>query len=135
MRTYTHRRYSKEQMTKIKALFSGSSSINGLVSEEIKKTLDEKTAKLKETNKVMITKEAELEKLKGELETAMNTFNAKKEMFYMKPALATEDEVVVAMKAVEDLNVKIENKTTEIKDTMASITELKTTINALKSQL
>lgn len=126
--------YTKEQKEKIKALFSRSST-NELVHAEIKKKLKENSNKLSQFNKILSTKETELENLKSELEGLENSYNAKGEMYTMTPQLATEEDVKLALNAVMDCRVKIDNKTAEIEEYKATVSNLATTISALKSQL
>lgn len=126
--------YTKEQQEKIKALFSKSVT-NELVIEEIKKTIKEKTAQLSQYNKTLATQETELDNLNKELDTITNTYNAKKEMFAMVPQLATEADVQAAANALVECKAKIEKKNEEITKTKVIVDTLKTTINALKSQL
>lgn len=125
---------TKEQREKIKALFSKAST-NELVMVEIKKTIKEKTAQLNEFNKVLNTQENELANFETELETAKNTFEAKKEMHGMVPQLATNEEVQLAANEVVNCQAKIETKKSEIAETKTHIENLNTMINALKSQL
>lgn len=126
--------YTKEQREKIKALFSKSST-NELVLAEIKKSLKENTAKLAEFNKILSTKQTELENLQSEYESKKNTRDAKKEMYTMVPQLATAEDVQLAENEVVNTSAKIADKTKEIADTQATIKNLQTTIAALKSQL
>jgi hypothetical protein len=126
--------FTKEQYEKVKALFSKAST-KELVFIEIKKSLKETTEKHKQYNKILATKEVELANLQSELESLMNTYNAKKEMYVMIPQLATEEDVHLAANAVSECKVKISAKEAEIEDTKATITNLATTIGALKSQL
>lgn len=126
--------FTKEQKEKIKALFSKSST-NELVQAEIKKSIKENTAKLAQFNKILDTKETELENLENEYERAKNTLAAKQEMFSMVPQLASEADVQLANENVNLIKVKIDTKNVEITDTKNTISNLTTTINALKSQL
>ncbi len=126
--------YSKEQLEKIKALFSKSST-NELVLEQIKKTIKEKTALLAQFTKALATQERELENILSELETLNNALQAKKEMFGMIPQLATEADVQLAQNEVINCQSRREAKKAEIADTKATIENLTTTINALRSQL
>lgn len=126
--------YTAEQREKIKALFSKSTT-NELVTEEIKKTIKEKSAQLAQFNKLLSTKEHELTNIESELETLKNTLQAKKEMFAMIPQLATNEDVQLANTAVVDCEAKVNDKKREITETKTSINNLTTTINALKSQL
>jgi hypothetical protein len=126
--------YTKEQMEKIKALFSTSNTTE-LVLAEIKKTIKEKTAQLTQFNKVLNTQENELANFQSEYETLNNTLMAKKEMCAMVPQLATVEDVQLATNAVVSCKAKIEDKKAEIEKTKAMIETLTTTINALKSQI
>lgn len=126
--------YSKEQREKIKALFTKSST-NKLVLEEIKKTLKDNEAKLKEFKKILTTKETELSNLNVELESAKNKHEAKKEMYLMVPKLATTEDVELAAHEVTNVETRINEKNNEIANIKTSIENLTTTINALKSQL
>lgn len=126
--------YSKDQKEKIKALFSKSTTAE-LVLEEIKKTIKEKTAQLKQFNQALTTQEHELGNLETELATLTNTRQAKEEMFAMTPQLASAEDVQLAKNAVVDCQAKIEDKKAEIAKTNEMIKNLTTTINALKSQL
>ena len=126
--------YTKEQRDKIKALFQKSTT-NELVLAEIKKSIKENELKLKEFNKIFIAKETELATLEAQLEGAKNTHEAKQEMFKMVPQLATAEDVQLAANEVVNINAKIVEKKAEIENTQKSITNLTTTINALKNQL
>ena len=126
--------FTKEQNTKIKALFSKSTTAE-LVFEEIKKTIKEKTAQLKQFNQALTTQTTALENLESELETLNNTLQAKKEMANMTPQLATAEDVQLAANAVVDCQAKIETKKAEIEKTNATIANLTKTIEALKSQI
>ena len=126
--------YTKDQRDKIKTLFQKSTT-NELVLAEIKKSIKENDAKLKEFNKILIAKETELATLEAQLEGAKNTHEAKQEMFKMVPQLATAEDVQLAANEVVNIEAKIVEKKTEIESTQKSITNLTTTINALKNQL
>lgn len=126
--------YSKEQLEKIKALFSKSST-NELVAEEIKRTVKEKQAELIKYKKDLSTKENELANLKSEHEKLNNTLNAKKEMCKMTPKLATDEDVRVATDAVIECNKNIIAKEKEIIAVKQAVETINTTINALKNQL
>lgn len=126
--------FTKEQVEKIHALFSKSSTAE-LVQAEIKKSLKENAEKHKQFVKILATKEAELENLKSEREGLTNTYNAKKEMYVMIPQLATEEDVQLASNALCECNVKISAKEAEIEEVKTTISNLATTIGALKSQL
>lgn len=126
--------YTREDNDKIKALFSKSTT-NELVKEEIKKAIKEKSAQLAQFNKIHTTKQHELANLNSELETHINTYEAKKEMYGMQPQLATTEEVQLAANAVKDCRTKITEKNTEIISVQKNIDSLTTTINALKNQL
>ena len=126
--------YTKEQRDKIKALFQKSTT-NELVLAEIKKSIKENDAKLKEFNKILIAKETELATLEAQLEGAKNTHEAKQEMFKMVPQLATAEDVQLAANEVVNIEAKIADKKAEIESTQKSINNLTTTINALKNQL
>lgn len=126
--------FTKDQREKIKALFAKSNT-NELVIAEIKKQLKENDIKLVQFNKVLKTKETELENLKIELENAKNTFEAKQQMLNMVPQLATAGDVQLASEKVNEIKVKIDTKNVEINETRETINNLTTTINALKSQL
>ena len=126
--------YSKEQMEKIVALFSKSTT-DELVHAEIKKQLKDNTAKLSQFVKILSTKESELANFNSELESLRNTYCAKKEMFGMTPQLATEDDVLLALNGVRDCEQKIANKEAEIEEVKATVSNLETMVNALKSKL
>ena len=126
--------WTKEQKAKIKALFSRSST-NEIVMAEIKKNLKENETKVKEFNKVLSTKNTELDNLNTELEARKNTHSAKVEMANMTPKLATEDDVHLAVIAVAETEYKIAEKKKEIADVETTIANLTSTIKALKSQL
>ena len=126
--------FTKEQVEKIKALFSKSSATE-LVEEEIKKSLKANTEKRKQFAKILTTKETELANLKSEMESLTNTYNAKKEMYAMIPQLATEEDVMLAKNAVSECDVKINNKVAEIEETNTTIANLTASIEALKSKL
>lgn len=126
--------WTKEQKEKIKALFAKSTT-NELVTAEIKKTIKENTAKLNEFNKILTTKQHELENFKSELESAKNTLQAKKEMANMIPQLATAEDVQLATNEVVNIEAKINTKQNEIDEIQKSIDNLTTTLKALKSQL
>lgn len=126
--------YTKEQVEKIKALFSRSST-DELVKAEIKKSLKEDTVKYAQLTKSQASKETELENLKSELESLNNAYSAKRKMYDMIPQLATAEDVRVAENAVHMCEQKIVNKESEIVEVKNTLEALKTTINALKSQL
>ena len=126
--------WTKDQKEKIKALFSKSST-DEIVHTEIKKTLKEHEAKVKEYNKVLSTKQTELDNLNAELETKKNTHSAKVEMARMTPRLATDADVQLAYNAVKEVETKIEAKKKEIAEVENTIANLTSTITALKSQL
>lgn len=126
--------FTKEQTEKIKALFAKSTT-NELVIEEIKKTIKADNAKLAQFNKILATKETELENFTAQLESATNTHNAKIAMYNMKPQLATAEDVQLSANEVVNIQARIEEKKAEIAETKTSIENLTTTINALKSQL
>ena len=126
--------WSSEQMAKIKALFSKSST-DEIVLAEIKKTLKENESKVKEFGKVLVTKRTELDNLKSELEAKKNTHSAKVEMLNMTPQLATANDVKLAEIAVNDVSKKIFEKQKEIDEVEKTLANLNSTISALKSQL
>ncbi len=126
--------FTKEQRTKIKALFS-TATTNEIVIAEIKKTIKEKSAQLAQFNKALTTQNHELENFEKELETFKNTLQAKKEMCAMIPQLATNEDVQLATTDFVNCQAKIASKKNEIEKTEATIATLITTINALKSQL
>lgn len=126
--------YSKEQMEKIKALFSKSST-SELVKAEIKKKLADTKSNHTQFVKLQSTKEAELANLYSELESLKNTYSAKKEMYGMTPQLATEEDVLLAMNAVRECESKITNKEAELEEVKTTISNLDVMINALKGQL
>lgn len=126
--------FTKEQMEKIKALFS-KSNINEIVRDNIKKTIKEKTATLAQYNKALTLQEHELSNLESELKTLNNAHEAKKEMCAMTPQLATPEDVRLANNAVNECQAKITAKKGEIVNTKRTIDEITTAINALKSQL
>lgn len=126
--------WSKEQKEKIKALFSKSST-DEIVMAEIKKTIKENEAKVKEFKSVLSTKKTELDNLNSELTAKKNTHSAKVEMAHMTPKLATEADVQLADIAVKDVEKKVAEKQKEIAEVEKSIENLNSTISALKSQL
>lgn len=126
--------YTKEQMQKIKALFSKSDT-DELIQAEIKKSIKDNSAKHSQFTKILATKETELENLQSEFESLNNTFQAKKGMYNMTPQLASEEDVQLAYNALKECETKINNKSAEIEDVKRTIANLATTINALKSQL
>lgn len=126
--------YTKDQMTKIKALFSKSST-SELVTAEIRKSIKENTAKYAQLHKTLATKETELENLQSEYESLGNTYNAKKEMYNMTPQLATDEDVQLAFNAWTECEAKINSKAAEITEIDVTMDNLSTTISALKSQL
>lgn len=126
--------FTKEQREKVKALFARSTT-DELVLKEIKKTIKEDEAKLKEFNKILYTQETALEALKGELESLKQTFNAKQEMFKMIPQLATNEDVQLSRNAVILKEQEIKAKQVEVERTTESIKVLTTKLNALKTQL
>ncbi len=126
--------WTKDQREKIKALFSKSST-DEIVHTEIKKTLKEHEAKVKEFNKVLSAKHLELDNLNTELEAKKNTHSAKVEMARMTPKLATDEDVHLAEIAVNEVLKKIEAKKKEIAELETTIANLTSTITALKSQL
>lgn len=126
--------FTKEQMEKIKALFSKSTT-SEMVKKEIKNTLKVKNEQLTQFNKVLAVKEHELSNLNSELEGAKNTHDAKKEMYNMIPQLATAEDVKLAEETVSEIVTKISAKNAEIEEIKKTIEELTTTIGALKSQL
>ena len=126
--------HTKEQIEKIKALFSKSST-NELVNAEIKKKLKDNSAKHTQFVKILSTKESEKANLISELEGLKNTYYAKKEMFGMTPQLATEDDVLLAHTAVRECESKITSKDAEIAEVQATVSNLETMINALRSKL
>lgn len=126
--------FTKEQAEKIKAIFSKSSA-NELVIAEIKKTIKEDEARLKEFKRVLVVKENELDVAETTLNNAKNTLAAKKEMYNMIPQLATAEDVELAARAVVDAEAVVNDTKTEIEKVQASINKLNTTINALRSQL
>lgn len=126
--------FTKDQREKIKALFAKSNT-NELVIAEIKKQLKDNDSKLVQYNKLLKTRETELENLNSEFENAKNTLEAKQQMLTMVPQLATAEDVRLATEVVNDIKVKIDTKNVEINETKETINKLTTTINALKSQL
>lgn len=126
--------YSKEQMEKIKALFSKSST-SELVRAEIKKKLADTKCNYTQFCKILSTNKAELANLQSEKESLTNTCMAKREMYGMTPQLATEEDVLLAVNAVRECEVKINSKEAEIAEVEAKVYGLETTINALKAQL
>lgn len=126
--------YDKTKRAKIKALFTKSTT-DELVQAEIKKSIKEDTANLKEYKAVLSNQESELENLKSLLVSAKNTHKAKEEMCNMMPQLATAEDVRLAAIAVSSIESQIVAKQTEIEATKNSINTLNTKINALKSQL
>lgn len=126
--------YNKEEREKIKALFSKHSS-NELVIAEIKKTIKEDEAKLKEFNKLLAVQEAALENCETTLANAKNTLAAKREMRNMVPQLATDEDVILATNNVVACEAAVNEKKNEIAQTNLSIKNLTTKINALRNQL
>jgi hypothetical protein len=126
--------YSKEQVEKIKAL-SSKSTTNELVAAEIKKQLKDNTTKHTQFVKIVSTKESELADLNSELEGHKNRYFAKKEMYGMTPQLATAEDVNIAANAVKECESKISNKEAELADARINVSNLEATINALKSKL
>ena len=126
--------YSKEQIEKIKALFTKSTT-NELVTAEIKKQIKDNTAKHTQYVKLVSNKESDLANLNSELEGLRNTYFAKKEMYSMTPQLATADDVNIAANAVRECESKIANKQAEIDECKATLSTIETTINALRSKL
>ena len=102
---------------------------------EIKKTLKENELKLKEFNKMLSTQENALANLESQLNTAKNTYNAKVEMFNMKPQLATNEDVQLAANEQSNIMMSINEKKQEISKTKESIEKITVTIGALKEQL
>ena len=126
--------YSKEQMEKIKALFSKSSTTE-LVRAEIKKKLADTKSNYTQFVKLQSTKEAELANLYSELESRKNTYFAKKEMYSMTPQLATEEDVLLASNAVRECEKEIVEKEAEVTEIKTSVANLEAMISALKNQL
>lgn len=126
--------FTKEQRERIKALFSNSNT-NELVIAEIRKTIKEDEAKLKEFNKILINQNNELATLEQQLQNAHNTHEAKKQMLHMVPALATPEDVQLAANEVVNLEAKIVDKKVEIDKTQKSIDNLNTMLTALRTQL
>lgn len=126
--------WSKEQKEKIKALFSKSST-DEIVQAEIKKTIKENEAKVKEFKSVLATKQTELDNLNSELTAKKNTHSAKVEMANMTPKLATDEDVQLAYIAVVEVEGKVAEKKNKIAEVEKSIENLNSTISALKSQL
>ena len=126
--------FTKEQREKIRALFARSTT-DELVLREIKKTIKEDEAKLKEFNKILWTQETTLEALETELNTLKETWNAKREMYKMIPQLATDADVQLAANNVIVKETEIKNKKVEVERTKESIKVLTTKLNALKTQL
>lgn len=126
--------YNKEEREKIKALFSKHSS-NELVIAEIKKTIKEDEAKLKEFNKLLAVQETALENCETTLANAKNTLAAKKEMRNMVPQLATDEDVILATNNVVSCEAAVNEKKNEIAQTNATIKNLTTKITALRNQL
>ena len=126
--------WTKEQREKIKALFSKSST-NEIVQAEIKKTIKENEAKVKEFKIALATKQTELDNLNSELTARKNTYSAKVEMATMTPKLATDEDVKLADLAVKETDKKLVEKRKEIVELEQSIENLNSTISALKSRL
>ncbi len=126
--------FTKEQVQTIKTLFTKKPT-NELVTAECKARLKASELKLKETNKLLLTQENELESLESQLLSAMNTHEARKEMYTMVPRLATEEQVQEAANHVVDTEAKIVEKQKEIEATKQSINILTIDINALKARL
>lgn len=126
--------FTKEQWTKIKALFSKSST-NQLVQDQIKIKLKETKNQLATKNKELDIAETKLENLNTELTNLKNTYNAKVEMMNMTPQLATPEEVALAQQAVQTK----ESEILEMENTIANINNiiinLNTMINSLTTQL
>lgn len=126
--------YSKEQLEQIKALFSKTNT-NEIVVEEIKKTVKEKTVELLNNKKDLSVKEKEFASLKTEYEKLNKTLSAKKEMYAMTPRLATDEDVRLAIVAVNEFKKAVVAKEQEINAVKQVIETTEKTINALKSQL
>ena len=126
--------FTKEQMEQIKSLV-GKVATNKIVVADIKKTIKEDKVKLKDLNKVKAACKAELDNLNAELDSKNNTLSAKVEMQSMTPQLATLEDVQFAQMAVREVEVKIEAKKQEIAEVDASISNLTSEIDALKSRL
>lgn len=126
--------WSKEQKEKIKALFSKSST-DEIVQAEIKKTIKENEAKVKEFKTALATKQTALDNLNSELTAKKNTHSAKVEMASMTPKLATDEDVQLAYIAVREVESKVVEKKTEIAEVEKTIENLNSTISALKSRL
>lgn len=126
--------FTKEQVQTIKTLFTKKPT-NELVTAECKARLKASELKLKETNKLLLTQENELESLESQLVSAMNTHEARKEMYTMVPRLATEEQVQEAANHVVNTEAAIVEKKKEIEATKQSIDILNIDINALKARL
>lgn len=126
--------FTREQAEKIKALFAKPTT-NELVIAEIKKAIKDGGIRLTQFKKALGTKEHELEVINAEKESLINTYNAKKEMYYMIPQLASEVDVQNALNNVSECNNRLTEKENEINNLKTDITELETSIKALQSQL
>lgn len=124
--------YSKEQMDKIKSAIKAPNT-NEYVKNEIKKAIKEKSAELSQYTKTLEVYRRELADLEFKLENALNTVQAKREMFNMVPQLATDADVQNAEHEVNACRVEIANKSTEIRRVEDHIKTTTTTLNALKT--
>ena len=125
--------FTKEQWNRIKELFKNNK--NDLVIDEIKKQLKEDKVKLTQLHKSKDEKEKELSLLESQLKSANNTLEAKRQMYEMTPRLATREDVESSINGVNELQVKVNTKKSEISSLETEIENLTTIINALQSQL
>ena len=126
--------YTKDDKVKIKALLAVASD-EKLVHDEIKKTIKSDKEQLAEFKKTLANEEKELIELEKQKAAAISTHQAKQKMLGMTPQLATPADVAQAHDNVLDIVAKINTKTSEIVTTKQIISDLETTINALKTQL
>lgn len=125
--------FTKEQWNRIKELFKNNK--NDLVIDEIKKQLKEDKVKLTQLHKSKEEKEKELSLLENQLKNANNTLDAKKQMYEMTPRLATREDVEASINGINDLQIKVNTKKSEISRLETEIENLTTIITALQSQL
>lgn len=126
--------YTKDDKVKIKALLAVACD-EKLVHDEIKKTIKSDKEQLAEFKKTLANEEKELLELEKQKAAAISTHQAKQKMLGMTPRLATPADVAQAHDNVLDIVAKINTKTSEIVTTKQIISDLETTINALKTQL
>jgi hypothetical protein len=126
--------FTKEQRDQIKTMLKKPTS-NEFIKTELRKQIKDNETKLKELNKILISKETELDTLDAQLVGAKNSHEAKKELYKMVPQLATAADVQLAANEVVNIEAKIVEKKNEIAKTQKSVDEVTTIINAAKTQL